>query len=78
MSAVFSQIHSLRSAYSQALGFPSQHLPACTHRIGLFDLPNELLDNIASRLSREDLFTLRELKNRTIRNGIDHVWVCTT
>lgn len=43
--------------------------------VGLLDLPNELLSLIATFLMGTDLFSLREVKNRSIRYGIDHVWV---
>ena len=41
----------------------------------LIDLPTEMLNIIANYLGSTDLRNLRALNNRTVRDGIDHVWV---
>lgn len=41
----------------------------------LTDLPTETLNEIASYVGDADFFNLRRVNNRSICDGVDHIWV---
>ncbi|CAO2652084.1 Nn.00g003670.m01.CDS01 [Neocucurbitaria sp. VM-36] len=56
--------------------FEPLHPPPWLQPVGsdLVELPTELLNIIASYVGDADLFSLRAVSNRGIRDGIDHIW----
>lgn len=56
-------------------GISQRRRPRAPLILDLGNLPNELLNNIASYLSNSELLQLRALHNRNICNGIDRAFV---